>query len=42
MIGPRVAGAVLGKDLMLDLRSRDRLGHMLVFAALVVVPFVLL
>jgi heme exporter protein B len=37
VIGPRVAGAVLGKDLMLDLRSRDRLGHMLVFAALVVV-----
>ncbi len=35
--GPRVAAAVLGKDLLLDLRSRDRLGHMAVFAALVVV-----
>lgn len=35
--GPRVAGAVLGKDLLLDLRSRDRLGHMAVFSALVVV-----
>ncbi len=35
--GPRVAAAVLGKDLLLDLRSRDRLGHMAVFSALVVV-----
>lgn len=35
--GPRVAGAVFGKDLLLDLRSRDRLGHMAVFSALVVV-----
>jgi len=37
VIGPRVAAAVLRKDLLLDLRSRDRLGHMAVFAALVVV-----
>ncbi len=37
MTGPRVAVAVLRKDLLLDLRSRDRLGHMAVFAALVVV-----
>jgi len=35
--GPRVAAAVLAKDLLLDLRSKDRLGHMAVFAALVVV-----
>jgi heme exporter protein B len=35
--GPRVALAVLRKDLLLDLRSRDRLGHMIFFAALVVV-----
>ncbi|MBW2282252.1 MAG: heme exporter protein CcmB [Deltaproteobacteria bacterium] len=35
--GPRVAAAVLGKDLRLDLRSKDRLGHMAVFSALVVV-----
>jgi heme exporter protein B len=35
--GPRVAAAVLGKDLLLDWRSRDRLGHMAVFSALVVV-----
>ena len=35
--GPRVLAAVLGKDLRLDLRSRDRLGHMAMFAALVVV-----
>ena len=35
--GPRVAAAVLGKDLRLDLRTKDRLGHMLVFAALIVV-----
>ncbi len=35
--GPRVAAAVLGKDLRLDLRTRDRLGHMAVFAALIVV-----
>ncbi|MEE2704399.1 MAG: heme exporter protein CcmB [Myxococcota bacterium] len=37
MNGPRIALAVLGKDLLVDLRSRDRLGHMLIFAALVVV-----
>ncbi len=37
MTGPRVAGAVLRKDLLLDIRSRDRIGHMAVFAALVVV-----
>ena len=36
MTGPRVAGAVLRKDLLLDLRSKDRLGHMLVFALLVI------
>ena len=35
--GVRVATAVLAKDLLLDLRSRDRLGHMAVFSALVVV-----
>ncbi len=35
--GVRVAAAGLGKDLLLDLRSRDRLGHMAVFSALVVV-----
>jgi heme exporter protein B len=34
--GLRVARAVLLKDLRLDLRTRDRLGHMAVFAALVV------
>jgi heme exporter protein B len=34
--GPTVALEVLGKDLRLDLRSRDRLGHMAVFALLVV------
>jgi len=34
--GAAVAGAVLRKDLRLDLRSRDRLGHMAVFALLVV------
>lgn len=37
MTGPRIALAVLRKDVLLDLRSRDRLGHMLVFSALVVV-----
>ena len=37
MNGPRVALAVLRKDLLLDLRSRDRLGHMAIFAALVLV-----
>jgi heme exporter protein B len=31
-----VALAILGKDLVLDLRSRDRVGHMGVFAALIV------
>ena len=36
MSGPRIAAAVLQKDLRLDLRSRDRLGHMAVFALLVV------
>lgn len=35
--GLRVARAVAAKDLLLDLRSRDRLGHMAVFAALIVV-----
>jgi heme exporter protein B len=35
--GLRVALAVLGKDVLLDLRARDRLGHMAVFTALVVV-----
>jgi heme exporter protein B len=35
--GPNVALAVLSKDLLLDLRSRDRLGHMAIFAALVIV-----
>jgi len=36
LIGPRVALAVLSKDLLLDLRSRDRLGHMAVFALMIV------
>lgn len=35
--GPRAALAMLRKDLLLDLRSRDRIGHMAIFAALVVV-----
>ncbi len=35
MTGPRVALAVLRKDLLLDLRSKDRFGHMAVFAALI-------
>jgi heme exporter protein B len=34
--GPRVAGAILAKDLRLDFRTRERLGHMAVFALLVV------
>jgi len=34
--GPAVARAVLAKDLLLDFRTRDRLGHMAVFALLVV------
>jgi heme exporter protein B len=34
--GRAVAAEVLRKDLLLDLRSRDRLGHMAVFALLVV------
>jgi heme exporter protein B len=34
--GRTVAAEVLRKDLLLDLRSRDRLGHMAVFALLVV------
>ena len=37
MTGPRVALAILRKDLLLDLRSRDRVGHMAMFAALIVV-----
>jgi heme exporter protein B len=37
MSGPRVALLVLQKDLLLEFRTRDRLGHMAVFAALVVV-----
>jgi heme exporter protein B len=37
MTGPRIALAVLWKDIRLDLRTRDRLGHMAVFSALVVV-----
>ncbi|HKC49880.1 MAG TPA: heme exporter protein CcmB, partial [Myxococcota bacterium] len=36
MSGARVALEVFAKDLRLDLRSRDRLGHMAVFALLVV------
>ncbi|MFI5315896.1 MAG: heme exporter protein CcmB [Myxococcota bacterium] len=36
MSGPSVALEVWRKDLRLDLRSRDRLGHMAVFALLVV------
>ena len=36
MNGRTVAAEVLRKDLLLDLRSRDRLGHMAVFALLVV------
>lgn len=36
MSGPSVALEVFSKDLRLDLRSRDRLGHMAVFALLVV------
>ncbi len=35
MNGARVALAVLRKDLLLDVRSKDRLGHMAVFAALI-------
>jgi heme exporter protein B len=35
--GPRIALAVLWKDIQLDLRTRDRLGHMAIFSALVVV-----
>jgi len=34
--GLEVARAILAKDLLLDLRTRDRLGHMAVFALLVV------
>jgi heme exporter protein B len=34
-MGLRVAWAVLHKDLLLDLRTRDRLGHMAVFVFLV-------
>ena len=36
MSGPRVAAAVLRKDLLLDLRSGNRIGHMAVFAGLIV------
>lgn len=36
MNGPRIALAILRKDLLLDWRSRDRLGHMAVFALMVV------
>ena len=36
MRGPSVARAVLAKDLLLDFRTRDRLGHMAVFALLIV------
>ena len=36
MKGLEVARAILAKDLLLDLRTRDRLGHMAVFALLVV------
>lgn len=36
MSGPSVALEVFAKDLRLDLRSRDRVGHMAVFALLVV------
>jgi len=35
--GPRVAVAVLAKDLLLDLRGGERLGQMAFFAALVTV-----
>ncbi len=37
MTGLRVAWAILRKDVQIDLRSRDRLGHMALFAALVTV-----
>lgn len=37
MTGVRVGLAVLRKDLLLDLRSKDRVGHMAVFSALIVV-----
>ncbi len=37
MTGARVAWVVFLKDLRLDLRTRDRVGHMAVFSALVVV-----
>jgi heme exporter protein B len=37
MTGLRVALAILAKDLQIDWRSRDRLGHMALFAALVTV-----
>lgn len=36
MSGPRIAWLIFAKDLVLDFRTRDRLGHMAVFAALVV------
>lgn len=36
MSGPGVALAILAKDLRLDLRTRERVGHMAVFALLVV------
>ena len=34
-MGPSIAWAILRKDLLLDLRSRDRLGHMMLFSAIV-------
>lgn len=37
MSGPRVALAILQKDLLLDLRSWDRLGHMAFFVGVMVV-----
>jgi heme exporter protein B len=36
MSGPGVAAAIFAKDLRLDLRTRERVGHMAVFALLVV------
>ena len=34
-MGPTIAWAVARKDLLLDLRSRDRLAHMMLFSAIV-------
>jgi heme exporter protein B len=36
MSGPSVAATILAKDLLLDFRTRERIGHMAVFALLVV------